>query len=634
MRAGAGGQLDRRWWLAEEAKEHQRLMPVVERLRRQDATRRANVLRHQRMYGSYTAARQYGAAAPDLPPDRLRYNVCQQAVDTLVAEITSSKPKASFLTTGGDWTLRQAAKQRELVVEGQMRAAGIYSGLARQVQRDAQLAGTGFGEVYIDWATLTPKIERVLPLEVLVDEADARYGAPRSLYRQRLVDRAVLREMYGDDAATRQAIDDAPRYTGDADTAWVLEDTTESDLVLVVKAWHLPSSPTAKDGRFVVAIQDATLHSCAFTRDRFPIVPLTWGEPPSGFFGTGVVAMLEADQIELNKTLRRIQEAAGVAAGVWLLERGARVRQTHLTDVPGAQIQYSGVKPEYLTPATVPSDLVMHADRIIQRALGRLGISEMFAQALKPAGLNSGEAQRVHADVFSRRQIEHVQNYEAWHIEVARAFVDANEEILAYLDELPEAKRRRLPDVPVQVKRGRRTVLQRLRFDEANLPENAWVLQPFPMSSLPSEPSGRMARITEWVQGGLIDPTMAKALLDIPDIESAVDLELADFDFALWAFETMVEDGEYISPEPYQQLELGLELMRKCYLRAQIDGVPDARLDLVRDHMTAIKRLMDKAAQPAPAAPVAPGAGMAAPVGSAPAPELAGALPNTLPVAA
>ncbi len=631
--------LNRQWWKADEGKEHERVMPLVSRLRMQDSDRRETVLRHIKMYGGL---------GPSLTPyksrpDKLRYNVCEQGVDTLLAEITSAKPKATFLTTGGNWMLRQGAKETELLIEAQMREEKIYDGKGRQVQRDAEVCGVGFVEVMVDWEALTPKLDRCLPFEVMVDEADARYGSPRGIFRQHLMDRGVLLEKCGDTPERRKAIEEAPRFSASSSPdEWLMSNSewNESDLVLVVKGWRMPSSRRAKDGKHVLCIDGCTLHSSAFTRDHFPLIKLAWSDDIVGYWSKSVVSQLEADQVEINRTLRRIQEAAGVAAGYWLMQTGSKVRQDHLTDVPGAHLFYTGVKPEYVVPATLPGDLVNHVNFLIQRALQRIGVSEMFANAQKPAGLNSGEAQRVHANVFSQRQIAHVQAYESWHVDIARGFLDANEDIADYVNgEKDDQKRKSMPDVNVSVMRGRRTVLKRLRFDKARLPENQWVIQAYPMSSLPSEPSGRQATVGDWISLGLIDATEARALMNMPDLESSNDLKLADYDFALWAFETMVYDNEYVSPEPFQKLELGLELVRVSYLRGLIDGVPDDRLDLVRDHMSAIKRLIQKATQPPPMAAMPPAgvdAGLPpdAALAAVPAPELAGIDPSTLPVAA
>lgn len=631
------------WWAGEvRGREHERLWQVASRLRLQDAPRREACLRRMRMYGNYAlwATAQHAS----LPNDRLRYNLVKQGVDTLLAEISSSKPKATFLVDGGDWTLRQAAKACDQLVEAQMRDAEIYDGKARAWLKDAEITGTGVLYDYIDLDSLTPKVERVLPLELLVDEADGRYGCPRQMLRQRTMDRGVLKGMFPEKASE---IDKAPRFSPIGCEEWLMRDSQESDLVLVIQGWHLRSSKRktkgqkGHDGRYVMAIENATLETEEYDDcHAFPFTILRWEEAPVGFWGVGVVEQLESDQVELNRTLRRIQEAGGAAAGTWLLHGDSKVKGGHLTDVPGGIVRFYGARPEYVTPATIPMDLIQHADRIIARGLQRLGISESFANAIKPVGLNSGEAQRVHSDIYSRRQVEHAQRWDTAHVQLAKRMVARNREIWEIVsgeedDDDAGDRESRVPTVLVEVKRGRRKQLKPLRWKEASLPENKYVIQAYPTSSLPSEPSGRAALISEWIEAGLIDQQTAKELQDLPDTRGAMNLELADFDFALFCFETMTEDGEYIPPEPYQNLAMAMELIRRSYLRAVIDGVPDDRLQLVRDHMTAIDALMKKAAKPDQMAEAVepqqmpPGA-----VPVEPAPELAGIDPNTLQVAA
>lgn len=630
------GRQNIQWWAKDvREKEHDRLFQVIERLRLQDQPRREACLRRMRMYGNFAP---WSTTQVHLPGDRLRYNLAKQCVDTLAAEIASSKPKAAFLVDGGDWTLRQAAKACEHLVEAQMRDAGLYDGLARQWLKDAEITGTGILYDYICRDTMTVKLERVLPLELLVDEADGRYGKPRSIYRQRVMDRAVLIGLY---PKMEHEIRKAQRFNPTGVEEWLLRDAGESDLVLVVEAWHLRSSKKADDGRYVVAIKNATLHSEEYECKSFPFTILRWEEAPVGFWGVGVVEQLESDQIELNRTLRRIQEAGGAAAGMWLVPHESKIKGGHITDVPGAIIRYAGgLKPEYVQPGTIPMDLIQHADRIIARGMQRLGISEAFANAIKPVGLNSGEAQRVHSDMYSMRQSPHSQAWDSAHVALAKRMVKRNEEIW---EDLTSRKRKDGEDedfdkyaVQVEVKRGRRKVLKRLRFSEVRLPENQYVMQAYPMSSLPSQPSGRAALLKEWIEAGLIDQETARAMEDLPDTEGALRLDLADYDFALFCFETMVEDGTFVSPEPYQNLEKAMELMRRSYLRGVIDGVPDDRLDLVRDHMDQIKVLIQKA-KPAPAPAPMPAAdpamvdpmmqGMAPAV---PSPDMMGSDPSTL----
>lgn len=589
------------WWEAPTGEKHLVLAPLVERLRQQDQARRERVLRYMRMYGNYTGA----MAGAMLEDSRLRYNIVGEFVDTAVAEVTFTDPKAAFIATGGDWTLRQAAKQSEQLCDATLRDCGFYKGLARMIARDSAITGWGCVIVEPDWTELKPRIDRLLPLEVLCEEADSRAGRPRGIFVTLPYDRGVLAAE--NPKFARQILDRelVPRWQPEASGGvadWLIQDSRDSDLVLVTRAWRLPARKDGSDGRYVCSVQGLDLVDEPYLRKRFPLVWMPWQPDLTGIWGIGVAQAVQADQIEINRTLIQLQDSVGAAAGHWLLQRGSKINPRKLHNLPGGVIEYDSIKPDYVQPNTFPSDLVAHIDRVVERARRRVGVSEMVAAGQKPMGLQSGEAIRSSRDQFSMRQSPHSKQYESWTVDVAEAVVDCWHEIYEYVtSDAGQREKLEMPEVPVELKRGRRTVLKRMRWGERGETTNEWVIKAYPMSALPNHPSSRSATVAEWLAGGIINAEEARFLLEMPDTEGHLQLALADHDFALFAFETMTEDGEYVPPEPYQKLELALELVRRAYLRARIDGCPDERLDLVRDHMAEIDRLMKKAAAKAAA---------------------------------
>lgn len=614
------------WWEEPKHQAHDALIAVTSRLRDQGSTRRERTLRMLRMYGNKPGAAQ----GYTLSESRLRYNLIAQGVDTVISEVTFQEPKVSFLVHGGDWTLKQAAKARESLIEQQMRDAGFFSGEGSKVMRDGAITGLAVFHTRVDWRTLKPVVERVLPLELDMDESDARGGKPRSMYRTRPRDRGLLAAEYPELRAEIMDRTKVARWdvtAAGASEEWLVADSRVSDLVLVTEGWHLPSwiptddddGPT--DGRHIVCVEGLTLEDVEWECEDFPFAIGEWKADVVGSWGIGLAQDMQADQIELNRTLIKLQETIGAAAGMWLLQKGSKISPKRITDVPGTCIEYESVPPQWMQPNTFPSDLVQHADMVIQRALRRAGINEMAATGSKPTGLDSGEAIRAYRDQYSLRQSPHSKVYDALAVSLAKRLVQCNREIYDYVNS-DEGKKKglKMPEVSATVKRGRRTVLKKFRWDENEAPSNENQITSYPVSSLPSNPALRTQTVQDWIGGGLINQDEARALLDFPDTDGHMNLALADHDYALFAFETMVEDGEYIPPEPYQNLKMAMELMRRAYLRARIDGAPDERLDLVRDHMAAIERLMVKATPPpAPAA-----MGLTPPLAAMPAPAPAG----------
>jgi hypothetical protein len=618
--------IDGFWWQAKRDAAHEKVWPLVEYLRHQNSALREKTLRHINLYGNYDP---FGHAGADVrADDRLRYNLIKQAVDSLQADVCSMTPKARYVTTRGDWRLQQTAKKREALIEGQLRDNGFYSGEERKWWKDAAIVGTGEVFGYADWETGEARLERALPLEVLVDQADGRTGHPRAKYRQRLIDREVLKAKF---PGKRHLLTPAKlsRFAATSETdQWFIGRDTRADLVLLVEAWHLPVVEGGKGGRYVACVESATLHDAPYRWTDFPDVALRFSDRQAGYTGEGVAEMLRADQIELNKTLMRIQDTMEMSNFYVFLENNSRVRRAHVKNTPGQFINFTGTPPIFHSTNVVSQELFMHADRIIERALGRLGVSQGVSEGRRPGGLNSGEAIREYRDLGSSRQIIPSK---AWD----DAFAGPKS-----LARLLERVNRDLADggkgAPVRVKamRGRRTLVQTIDWKQSDLPENEYLLEPLPASALPSHPSGRLATVREWTEAGLIDAATAKRLVDFPDVDDAMSLDLADSDVVLYAVEVAIEDGKFVSPEPLQDLALSKELARKAYNRARVDGVPDERLELVRRYITSIERLQKKAeqAEQEAAAAMAPPAPPVDPAlaGPLPAPEAAGIPPIPL----
>ncbi len=86
----------------------------------------------------------------------------------------------------------------------------------------------------------------------------------------------------------------------------------------------------------------------------------------------------------------------------------------------------------------------------------------------------------------------------------------------------------------------------------------------------------------------------------------------------------MLERGISVMPEPFQNLDRALVVAQQAVLRASADGVPEGRIDLVREFIYAVEALLQRAAAAAqPQVPSSPGAGPVQPTPAAqPAPAM------------
>tara|TARA_Y100001963_G_C6695248_1_gene406646 strand:+ start:186 stop:830 length:645 start_codon:yes stop_codon:yes gene_type:complete len=140
-----------------------------------------------------------------------------------------------------------------------------------------------------------------------------------------------------------------------------------------------------------------------------------------------------------------------------------------------------------------------------------------------------------------------------------------------------------------------RSNLQKVKWSDVKLDEDQYIMQVFPTSLLPVTPAARLQTVEEMMRTGLLSREDGMALLDFPDLKSVQSLETASFDEIEMVIESMIEKGEYISPEPFSNLAFALKKVNQAYIRAKLDGVPEERLDLMRRYVAECQSLISNA---------------------------------------
>ena len=162
---------------------------------------------------------------------------------------------------------------------------------------------------------------------------------------------------------------------------------------------------------------------------------------------------------------------------------------------------------------------------------------------------------------------------------------------------------------------------------EIDLPKAAmikdeFVIQCFTQSSLPKDPAGRLAKVTEMVQAGMISLQEGRRLLDYPDLEQVEKLANAAEERILQILDDIVDSGKYTPPDPFLDLMLAKTLVVQyinLYAAAKLE---EKKMQLLRDFYTQILDLAQAAQPPTPAGPG----------GAAPTPQAAPQAPPTSPL--
>jgi len=583
-------QNDHQWWLAPEYEKHDGVISSVRYIRRNQGDRKISDLLHHSMYGGCSIGGfGYGHAVrkPFAVQNRLSLNVCRNMVDAVTSKIgAKNKPKPTFLTEDGDYDLKQKAQNLEKFVEGVFYESGVYQELAIAF-RDACVFGTAVLKILAGDGRVD--VERTLPVEIVVDDAEGAYGNPANLYQRKYYDRLILIERVKDwlkdeSEALQKALTilsvRQPVDTEDAEFAY----QTTADQVLVTEAWHRGET-RKKPGRHVIAMNGATLCDEEW-EGPFPFAFMRWTPALTGFFGEGLVEELMGIQREINKLLQQIQRGHHLITGHYLVEQGSKVAQQHLNNDLAAIVKYSGTKPEYMAPQIISPEVYNHLWQLYAKAFEITGISQLNATGMKPAGLDSGEAQRVYQDIQTERFLEKGQAYEEFVVEAARQVVRAAKRIGG----------------DYQVRAVNKGSVEFIRWADVDLDEDLYVIRVYPTSLLPSTPAGKLAWAQDMIKGGIMQLEDVLDVVDFPDVDAFKKRKLAPRRIIERNITHMLKTGEFITPEPADNHALAMTLVSEAYAEARLDGVPEQKLELLRRYLSDTTDFLPK--PPPPPAPM------------------------------
>jgi hypothetical protein len=475
------------------------------------------------------------------------------------------------------------AKKLNNFVQGEFYQAKAYEKAAIAL-RDALVTGTGAVKVF-ETPDHKVGIERVLLTELLVDPNESIYGEPRQLFQLKLVDRDVLIDAFPSMKSTLNQAEKAyPDNSSDSSK-------TISDQVMVVESWHLKSGKDATDGRHVIACSAGVLLDEDYEKDSFPFVFLHYSPRLLGFWSQGVAEQLMGTQLEINSLLYTISRAIKLVGVPRVFqEKGSKVSKAHHNNDVGVIIEYSGVKPSYEVAPCVPQELYAQLERLIKFGYQQCGVSALEASAQKPSGLNSGEAIRAYDDISTDRFAALARRYDNFFIDLAYLVVDLAKNI---------AKEQGKYQTIYPNKDGTKEI----DLPNISLLKNPYVIQCFNMSSLPRDPAGRMQKVTEMIQSGMITIKEGRRLLDFPDLSQMEKLANASEERIFQILDEIVEEGKYTPPDSFMDLGLANELVVQYYNLYSASKLEEDKCQMLRDFFTQVGALMQ-----AGAPPVMPGA--------------------------
>ena len=481
---------------------------------------------------------------------RPKFNVVASSIDTLISKISKNKVKPTALTSGGMIEQKTRAENLNQFMHGILLQHNVWD-TCKEAFRNALVFGTGFVKVSRDGKKMC--YESVFPDEIVIDPADGYYGNPMCWYQRKHIQKAQLIRKFPEhvDAISRmQGINSM--YTPDS-----------KDMVLVVEAWK-----RGDDGRHVIVADGATFLDEKFSDDFFPFATIRYRKQPIGFWGVGVAEILYGIQSDIDRISATISDILRLMSRPRIfIESSSKVNPRHINNDVGTFVPFSGTPPIINAPNTVPPELFMERETLIERAYREVGLNDMSTSGRKPAGLDSGKAIREFTDIETERFAETSNSWE-------QLFIDIANLTASVLDKSPSFE----VSAPT-LDNG----LRRMKWSDVRLPRNDYLYQTYPTSALSSTPAGRLADVKEMMAIGLIEPDVGVELLNFPDLKSESRVASSPRRLIMQTLEKIVTEGKYITPEPYFPLQLAKKMAQQFFCLCKLNEVADDRLSLVQD---------------------------------------------------
>ncbi len=591
-------QTDRRFWTAKTKKDlGARMIAEARRVEQQQAPYFGRLRHYLRLYGNRQLAdivgRNWAIGQPARrdtplstdPTRRLSLNIVRNMVDAAASRLAKGRPSPEHVTTDADYSMLRAARMRNKLVQAHFYEGKLWA-LRDRVIKTCALTGTGIYHTLQRWGHV--RYEYVFPGEILIDDSQALLDYPRVMFRRRPFDRLMLAEMFPKSA---KKIEEAPSAKSP-----YARNTGDTDQVLVYQGYHLPSGPDAGDGMIVAAVEGETLSAEPLLVERFPYTLMRWSQEPLGVFGTGLAEMLSGIQLEINQLLRMVQQNMYLGGNLKVfIEKGAQVTEAQINNsMRGMICYYTGSKPIFETTDSVSPQILQHLQYLVQAASEVTGISQLSAQGQIPQGLaGSGRAQLVYRNTESERFIPTIRSDEEAILDLAQQTLDVDRELVK-------------TDPKMTLLFPGKSWLEEIEVKEALEDVGPIEMKVLPASQMPHDIAGRVELADLFEGKGWIDRDAAMELAQVPDIDSAMETELAPKRLIESEIERILEKGEAITPSPRMNLELAVNRGTRAWQLARLRKYPPERLDLLDGWITRVIKMQSDAAAASAPPPVEP----------------------------
>lgn len=483
---------------------------------------------------------------------QVNYNVIKSCIDSLSAKISKNKPSPMFITEGGDWIQREQSKNLTSFINTVFYDQKAYT-KGQKLFKLASVFGTSAMKVFIKDNAV--QLEPVNIQDIRVESTDGWYGKPESIHHVMYLTNAALRKMFPEKEVE------------------LLTSNTSEKVLKVVESWSI-------NNKHSICTKDLVLLDEEYKEDYLPFVFFRMEDAINGFFGRGLTEELIPIQTEVNYILDAISQAHDkVVVPRVYIENGAKVSVEHVNNEIGSVVRYTGNAPIFNTATGFNSETYRHLQWLIESAYKISGVSEMSATGTKPVGVEAAVAMRTLNDIETERFVLIGQRYEELFIDITMLILKVSESYYQAGD---------------KIKIMDNDKISFIKWSDVFSSVDSLVTKVYPTNLLPSTPAGKLQRVMELIDGGIIDKEAALKLLDFPDVQALMNDQMAERDIIEQTLAEMIKTGKYISVEPQSNLQIALNVSRIEYLKGVVNKLPDNKLELIQRYLSEVSLLINK----------------------------------------
>lgn len=548
--------------------------------------------------------------------------IVKSAVDTVRNWLFSETPPIGVKAANATFEMRSAIDMYGIALDGIMNTEDNADTEAI-IARDGSLKG--FGAAWPQFEAGDVKVKRLHSHQVSYDPHDSRDGKPQCMYITEYRDKYAMLDWLKafEDVPFKEeklkAIENAPiqgTSSSGSSTNWTIYDwelasqgiSDSTPRIEVTHCFRLASSPTAKDGRYVVFVrgsqssnaQGTILLDQVFERTSHPVVWWTASPNDEGIRGSGLYHDLRTWQSAIDRHMYKIQKTADKYGWPKIYVPKGSIRNLSAFAEAGVYvIEYdpgSGMGQVGAAPAiTLLKEDIEWVDKLMSMAMSINGINAMMATGGSRLGAGASAVALVEENFRATDRLSSIlKRWKRFKIELARQVLYVLDDVLATV-----------PDYRAQF--DYKGTARSMKWADLRKQTGNSVIDVEMRGELAGTRAGRMATIVDLASRRLIDEATAQEMmLSTPDVRRAARISLAGTRYVEWQLDNLVRNADLDVSMPTedmddQTLATAVDRATKYMYLARVEGARDETIQRLRSYKLQAEQLLRVRVPAAPA---------------------------------